>query len=57
MSYLVKVNNTKVKEYPFKLQAITYCLMNGYVYTGIDDFRNRELLVLDDRVKIEKVKK
>lgn len=55
MSWKVFVNNVQVKSYPFKLQAITYCLMNGYVYSGWDDweFGSRgSICVLDERVKI-----
>lgn len=44
--YQVTVNNTIVKEYPFKLQAIIYCFLNGYVTSG------RGWYFLDDRVKI-----
>lgn len=32
--YQVVVNNTTVKTYPFKIQAIVYCFMNGYVTSG-----------------------
>ena len=32
--YLVKVNDKTVKEYKFKIQAITYCFLNGYVSSG-----------------------
>jgi hypothetical protein len=44
--YQVIVNNKVVKTYPFKIQAIIYCFMNGYVTIG------RGWYFLDDRVKI-----
>lgn len=46
----VYVNDTLVKSYPYKTQAIVYCFMNGYVNTG------RGWYFLDDRVKIKEVK-
>lgn len=46
--YQVVVNNKVVKTYPFKIQAIIYCFMNGYVTSG------RGWYFLDDRVKISK---
>lgn len=49
----VYVNNVRVKSYPYKLQACIYCWMNGYVYSGIDDWTNRYLVALDERVRIE----
>lgn len=47
--YQVTVNNTIVKEYPFKLQAIIYCFLNGYVTSG------RGWYFLNERVKIKEV--
>lgn len=44
--YQVVVNNKVVKTYPFKIQAIIYCFMNGYVTSG------RGWYFLDDSVKI-----
>lgn len=44
--YQVIVNNKVVKTYPFKIQAIVYCFMNGYVTSG------RGWYFLDDMVKI-----
>lgn len=32
--YIVYVGGYPVKYYRYWVQAITYCLMNGYVYTG-----------------------
>lgn len=52
--YNIYVNNTKVKSYPFKIQAVIYCYMNGYVYGGMYDFDNKWYTILDDRVRIEK---
>lgn len=48
MIYKVVVHNNVVKEYPTELQAIIYCLMNGYINTGYGWY------FLDDRVKIER---
>ena len=47
MTYQVIVNNQTVKEYPYKIQAIVYCFLNGYVNTG------RGWYFLDGRVNIE----
>ena len=47
----VYVNDTLVKSYPYKAQAVVYCFMNGYVNTG------RGWYFLDDRVKIKEMKK
>ena len=52
--YNVYVNNTLVKSYPFKIQAIIYCYMNGYVSEGGHDFNNGRYIFLDERVKIRK---
>lgn len=49
--YQVTVNNTPVKTYPYKIQAIVYCFMNGYVTSG------RGWYFLDERVKIREVNK
>lgn len=52
--YQVIVNDTIVKEYPFKLQAETYCMNNGYVYQGNDEWNHfKQMTVLDGRVKIK----
>lgn len=32
--YQVIVRDTVVKKYPFKLQAVIYCFLNGYVASG-----------------------
>lgn len=32
--YQILINNNIVKEYPFKLQCITWCILNGYVCNG-----------------------
>lgn len=51
--YKVAVNNEVVKEYPFKIQAVIYCFMHGYVSHGYDEWNgNKELVVLDERVKV-----
>lgn len=51
MSYQVwlkgKENMGLVKTYPFKIQAIIWCFLNGYVNSG------RGWYFLDDRVKIQ----
>ena len=54
--YEVYVNNRKVKEYPFKLQAITYCFMNGYIACGSGDFGiHKRYYFMNPKVKIRKV--
>lgn len=30
----IYVNDVKVKEYPYWLQVLTYCLLKGYVFSG-----------------------
>ena len=50
--YSVYVNNTKVKSYPFKIQAIIYCYMHGYVNSGGYDMDNNWYYFYDDRVKV-----
>lgn len=52
--YNVYVNNTLVKSYPFKKQAIIYCYMNGYVGEGGHDFDNGWYIFLNEKVKIRK---
>lgn len=47
--YQVTVNNTVVKTYPFKIQAIIYCILSGYVTSG------RRWYFLNERVKISEV--
>lgn len=47
--YQVIVNNKVVKTYPFKLQAIIYCFLNGYVTSG------RGWYFLNPDVKISEV--
>lgn len=47
--YQVTVNNVVVKTYPFKVQAVIYCFMNGYVTSG------RGWYFLNERVKISEV--
>ena len=32
--YRIYVNDVLVKEYPYELQAITYCFLSGYVSRG-----------------------
>ena len=54
MYHNVYVNNTKVKSYPFKIQAVIYCYMNGYVNEGGHDFDNGWYIFLDDKVKVVK---
>lgn len=54
--YQVIVNNTVVKEYPHKWQAVMYCYLNGYVYSGLNEWNNfKGIVCLDDRVKIEEI--
>ena len=47
-----KQDNTKVKSYPFKIQAIIYCYMHGYVNSGGYDMDNNWYYFYDDRVKV-----
>ena len=57
--YKVYVNEVLVKEYRYWVQAVTYCLMNGYVYTGsgTDEWNfGYSITSLDPRVKIIKEK-
>lgn len=49
MEYQVLVNNTVVKAYPYKTQAVTYCFLNGYVSSGYDWY------FLNPKVEIRKV--
>lgn len=54
--WIVRVNDKTVKEYPYKWQAVMYCYLNGYVYSGLNEWNNfKEIVCLDDRVKIEEV--
>ena len=46
--YQVTVNNTPVKTYPFKIQAVVYCFLNGYVSTG------KGWYFLNPKIKIRK---
>lgn len=52
--YIVKVNDKKVKEYEYEEQAVMYCYINGYVYSGIDEFDGTEVVELHPNVKIER---
>ena len=52
--YSVYINNTKVKSYPFKIQAIIYCYMKGYVSEGGYDFDNGWYRFLDKKVEVVK---
>ena len=57
--YKVYVIEVLVKEYRYWVQAVTYCLMNGYVYTGsgTDEWNfGYSITSLDPRVKIIKEK-
>lgn len=54
--YKVILNNNIVKSYPYKIQAIVWCFLNGYVYSGGYDFDNKRYYFLDDSIKIERVK-
>ena len=46
------------KEYPYKLQAIIWCFMNGYAYSGFDEWKHgrERLYILDPRIEIVEVK-
>lgn len=54
MMYNVYVNGTKVKSYKYKIQAIIYCYMHGYVSSGGYDFDNCWYIFLDEKVKVVK---
>ena len=54
MMYNVYVNGTKVKSYKYKIQAIIYCFMNGYVSSGGHDMDSNWYYFYDDRVKVIK---
>lgn len=47
--YVVYVKNVEVKRYPYKIQAIVYCFLNGYVSSG------RGLYFLHPDARIKKV--
>lgn len=54
----VYVRGVLVKSYTYKLQAVIYCLLKGYVYTGTGDwYPYRDIVTLDPRVKIIKEKR
>lgn len=54
----VYVNGVLVKSYAYKLQAVTYCLIKGYIYTGMGDwYPYIDIAALDPRVKIVKEKR
>lgn len=52
----VMVNNKLVKSYPHEAQAVMYCFMNGYIYSGGYDFDNNWYYFLDDRVQVKEEK-
>lgn len=55
--YKIYVNDILVKEYRYWLQAVTYCLMQGYIYqgSGTDSWNfGYSVTSLDPRVKIIK---
>lgn len=54
--YEIYVNDVKVKEYRFKIQAVMYCYLKGYVYEGGYDFNNKWYRILDPQVKIKESK-
>lgn len=60
MEYQVLVNNSIVKSYTHWIQAVTYCIMNGYVYTGQGTDRwnyGYSVTSLDPRVEIRRIKR
>lgn len=34
MKYQVIVNNKIIKEYPYRIQSVIWCFLNGYGYQG-----------------------
>lgn len=51
MKYEVYIKGEKVKEYPFRLQAIIYLILKGYCY-----YNNYFGCWLDDRTEIKEIK-
>ena len=43
-----------VKEYPFKMQAVIWCFMHGYVTSG--GYGSNRFYSLDPKIKIVEVK-
>ena len=50
--YSIYVDNEKVKSYKYKIQAVVYCFINGYVYSGGHDMDSNWYYFYDDRVKV-----
>lgn len=46
-----------VKEYPFKIQVVIWCILHGYIYYGGSDFGFKNGYYLSPDVEIRKVKK
>ena len=55
--YQVILNNNVIKSYPYKIQAVIWCFLNGYVYSGGYDFDNKRYYFLDDSIKIVNMEK
>lgn len=51
MKYEVYIKGEKVKEYPFRLQAIIYLILKGYCY-----YNNYFGCWFDDRTEIKEIK-
>ena len=49
-------NNKIVKEYPYRIQAVIYCFLAGWVSSGTDDWTNQAHTFLDPNVSIKEVK-
>ena len=45
-----------VKTYPFKIQAVIWCFLHGFVYSGFEDFQNKRFYILDEHIEIRRVK-
>lgn len=50
--YCVLVNDKVVKTYKYRIQAIIYCLLKGYVYSGTSEWSGKYHSFLDPKVKI-----
>lgn len=57
VQYVVYVNDTVVKKYSYKIQAVIYCFLHGYVFTGgryhflHPDVRIEKIATLGDYLK------
>ena len=54
--YVVYVDGLKMKVYPYRIQAIIWAFLHGYVYTGWDEWKApyTSIYVFDSRLEIRK---